>query len=1453
MLKERLDAMEKVREELNKEFDRFTENVRFAPKDKNYFKLLSNRFNQERKPVLRGYFFVLLNAYLDEENGLASVVESNSKNLKEITIPFLSELLITLMYYDNQILDEKGGVNIKKEINKNLIHSKVLFSEVLNYIDYSVQNDKQKIEIIRLVNDIYAAVTIGQEIEMYNNHFDAWKSNEFNAPKHSYEPENIKIINVLKKKLFEINELKPIFNSKFFHEYLRRIYFTNAYLFVKFSKFIIENRCSNCRYEEEKILNFCGYTGILLQIVNDISDLVPTRLNQGSKAKISGDAFSDLKNRNVTLPLILYLNQEDTKYRPIYNYLNSAVDSDNLSDDDTLINELFSESLNSRNILDYAIKIARNIKVQSLNHINKKNKNFIFFEDVNKVIDENRFLIDLSKINDNINKKIHIMNNNKRGVVAFPNIDAFYELLHYKIHAMIERCFLEQPFTIFINALPRNHEPGTKLEIQRSGTIPLVYAGTQSQVKLLTNTFPQPNGPKTTIEDAEKSLNDTRNTFTLTEGVIGGSLFGDFVGGAKELNHLRTEAMGSLTDYFAPLINKTEEPGPFQEEEYAILSHFLDINEYNYLSLPLIQFAEVDGLVHLVYHKSEEINFINSKGELRKKTVGALIKMISQTYEETILTWDIKNGKEFKDRAYREFAQNPAFHEQLSINKLLKELKYLEYYKKYEQYFQTRIEQSDEVPEDAKEAYRTSALTNILMDSYTHNISAHSMVALESWLSQRALFQSTNGTAAPDLDFIDFPFIKDNRSYDREMHEFIRFMLNKGAFWTGLHRDRNYGGKAISLYEVLYEDFISNPLFLGTIAFSEGISRLNLHITFVERQEDVEQMAVQFKKKVILDDLFATIDLGKWIEHKPHPALEPDQYLSGFVELGKNFMELQEKLRHCLAFFPGGVVGVHAFLTILENEIRNVKHFSDEAIDDMRKNGLNLNISIEERSYPKNEQVNRQKSELFQIGVWLRHQHAVSLDTIKKRLGDLYGDIINEQNMPKLGGTTQDKICSAFLFNSFFSSVQPNRMSKRDKWYFPWIKAGFCSETDYSTGDTFTEFEISARRLVEPKAVYEQIERKGFEASRAFFEDNYKEEPGYYKKYFYMWRGEDIFDFQYYDNSNALNVSETKEESWENLSRFKFVELSPQPNWNDSILRMHTEKLRKDGVIRIIDQNVETLDQAYSLWLKKWLKPDQKKGGGYRIRFSIVKKDWIAALDWDGTKVSYVTKKTDNSIGLSVAHAYNDLSIVHGKDNSKADAPEIRYRSHGILIQYFMGGVFKMHLAAMDNLVAAELMETLATRICIFDKRIHKWFQKVSLSKMESLGCEVYEEHKKAWNKVKEQGFFKYHFLIVHLSFIESLQGPDRKKYTEETIHEFIENEILQGQQAPDNFVLVITSGRGRKHWQYVLEQKEKDKQYSIFVTSRPLESLHHAVASSQVKFDDFETKYNLVKILLGS
>lgn len=1026
----------------------------------------------------------------------------------------------------------------------------------------------------------------------------------------------------------------------------------------------------------------------------------------------------------------------------------------------------------------------------------------------------------------------------KRGIIAFPEIEEFYDTLMDRLN-MVMGHLLKDRYTLFINALPRNHEPvGEKIEINRFDIdTKLIYAGLKQQQAFITAEFPD-------IKIKQEHWTELKNAdLTPATSKVSIHLFEMQRKGTYTLEDIDA---GSLEQYFMPILKPEENHSPLtnlQIAEYYILNGFLEgaITDYYYVSVPLIQFAEFDGVVHIILSKEDYEREFTYREENTKKrrlsirTVGRVIKAFSREFEGLILDWDIVGGAQLKEETYMDALINDDLYEYNDRdNPILKELEYKEYYKKHHQYFENRFEYSRKVPLAIRQQYRKIAIMHILIDSYAHNISAHSLTALEWWFKLRADTAYKKelkkiGLTATKPTLSQIALLNNQEvSLDKDIHPLLRFFLDKGAFWTGLTRDTSFGGQIKNLYDVLWQDFINNPLYLGTIAFTEGILKINIHITFLRIIS--HQQHIEVTKEVELDGLFAQIDLTEF--YKATSKYEVEQ-LTNFVKPSKDFYRIRTKLRNCKAYFPGGVVGIHAFFTILENELRNVKHYSKKALAEIRKTGLTLNLSIEETSYDTISPLREKEKHYFKIGVWLRHPIDLTKELLLKRPEKLNSDIMERAEKdfrPKLGGTYQDKVCAAMLFTNSFNKIE-DKFTTRGKQFYPWVKAGYSTFIEQSH-KTIIDWELSARRMfgAAPELVL----------SREHFNEYFEEQKGYFKKFIHLWKGEDIYQ---------LKDASTLDSESENISRFRFVCLP-----KDSIENFR--KVREAGIIRVLNQSIQEEETAYYYWLQEWLNKEKSEDFEYRIEFS-EKSDIQNQLEINASAIVF---RNDEEILDNKLEHFQEINLLHKEEQADLSGNEaIRYKNHGIFKKYFYKGNKTVgYTIPADR--RGELLEVLGTSVCIFDNRLAKRFENVETSVLEEqLYCKVHHEDKYKWEEVKKLGFFQYHFLVVHLSFIEALKDPKSdKNYNEDDIRSFIEQEILQGKEPPKNFILVIITGRGRTEWSKTLKGDRlvvnpNSIPYTSFVTFRPVESLTAAIEFALAMPDDMELKYRLVKILFGS
>jgi hypothetical protein len=1035
-----------------------------------------------------------------------------------------------------------------------------------------------------------------------------------------------------------------------------------------------------------------------------------------------------------------------------------------------------------------------------------------------------------------------------RTLIAFPDIKYFYDNLYDRLYMLIQEFFLqynELPFVMFITALPRDHEVGTTEQMYRLEKPELFYVGNTQQEKMMRDQGLNVSGAVTSWSYlSENSLVKSGSTDKLYLSYQLGEL------------KLETIQSGSIKTYLTdPQILENE----FTKAEFSIITMIENWEQYNYFSIPLIQFGEFDGIIHIIYHEKEHKNFFreNTPNQLVFKR---LINAIRIEYEGLMLDWQVQGENfDFKEKIVKRVTTtaektgeitelDPDFDNELfqRINELpiLKQLRVKEYYQRHRHYLESRYKMADKIPDKIEEQYRNKAAMSVVMDSYTHNITAHSLTAL-SWLFRQRFIK---------CDY------EDMMGFDQFMimaaHPYFKYLHDKGAFWTGLLRGHSFGGSVRNLYDVIWEGLCGNPLFLGSIAFSEGIYKVKVYVSFLEtiRQEN----AILSHKKIKATGLLYSVDLTEVYE-KVNDEEESLLDKSPITE-GEGYKVLKPLLEQVNVFLPGTVVGMHAFYTIIENELRNVKHYGEDVRSFMRRDGLSLHISIEEM---KLSTENSTSSEYYQIGVWLEHPVELNEKRIAARLKKHKDDIIDPKamNRPVLGGTSQDKICAAFLFNSSFDSLDKNAIARVEA-FEPWIKLGSSPIKVNSQSNLDLEYCIAAN-IIDPAS----------EDDSPHLSVPYPKGKGVFKKFFNLWKGSDVYDLP--DVSNIYSGLDT-------TSRFRFV------NINNAESSTHV-RLRQEGFIRIIRQSASNLEEAYLIWLKNWLNTTQ-----YRIKLCI-ENEPVAFLDYHDHRIDYVLAAKD-----SLKLAVNQTIDLNHNENSERRVGLTGYRSHGAFMTHFFqidDDTPKSKLEIQQILknttlgtgLGAELLETLASKVVIFDNRIANRLklnppkpelpievvegniiQKQGSSEKDAttsnaldvpdikvlkdqLLCEVYHEQESLWNIRAQNGFRDCHILVLHLSFINSFEDENgQSPYSENDIQPFIEEQILKGQAPDPNFLLVITTGRSRYEWWENLK-KNTTRDYTNFVYFRPIESILAAVEDGLAIGDDIDLKYRLTKILFGS
>jgi len=770
-----------------------------------------------------------------------------------------------------------------------------------------------------------------------------------------------------------------------------------------------------------------------------------------------------------------------------------------------------------------------------------------------------------------------------------------------------------------------------------------------------------------------------------------------------------------------------------------------------------------------------------------------------------------------------------------------------------------------------------------------------------------------NGTGQNGNIYIDcfnpcFPV-----SLDYALFPFFRFLRDKGAFWSGVTRDNAYGGESKTWYKVLWEDFANNPLYLGTIAKSEGISKVNINLAikkdeswtygrfvtidlslldYEERIATNPRLKIEYQKQdfVVLEPHLNDMGISNDIRDKERSIINSNTLLNldaklesillsannqgytkyALIRLGECFAHFREIMssEEYTIFLPGGVVGEHALFTIFENSLRNIKHYKN--LDCLKRDGINFWISIEpEKLNISSVSPPQQKThELFKVSVWLGHktklvpkENGENISIYEKLSKTTYRPIMDSYGMPIMGGNSQDKACAAMLFNNKFGSVEEKgeeNKETRNGAYFPWVHfTTNTSQEPYNSEHDLPHNRIQCR--IKSKDYDDEINKYKSSLDQNSF--------GYLKKHFFLWKNDDY-----------LFINKASDLSGENISRFKFIIISSNICDPDEIFF----KARQEGVIRILFETdltnlKKTLDEEipekhkdspnqqacirderlrllYSFWLHKWI-----SGDNFNIRIyksPDINKNFSVTITKVNPYINIEKDCTESNISIPLSHG--------GNDESKS----CNVRSHGVFWGKYFNKVEKkqaselFEASVIDTLnndltkyLLMDFAEVVTTNVFIFDNRI-KSRMPINDEKLNVFrkNLKLVVEEERAFDKKKGESF-KNHFnqltekytspnvLVMHLSYIESLGYKEMGN----SMNNFINNE-LKDLIDNDNFILIITSGRGRDSWKEGL-----NKYYLKKTIFKPVESFIHAIESGISYNDNFDVKYNIIKVIFGS
>ncbi|MCB1176323.1 MAG: hypothetical protein KDK36_01980 [Leptospiraceae bacterium] len=1020
------------------------------------------------------------------------------------------------------------------------------------------------------------------------------------------------------------------------------------------------------------------------------------------------------------------------------------------------------------------------------------------------------------------------------------------------------------------------------------------------------------------------------------------------------------------------------------EKEYmSFLQGDISVKFAEFLPLPIICRGYLAGVIYLLLPnkkklkiRSDQVKNIGLRAyyrsfilsvtreyekillEAKGKKYGQMPENPLEDYGEIVQDLNTAKSQQGKRKIEYKFLLNNKgkWNPVITNNPFLIDLGYDDFYRHQ---MKVLVKENEIVQESKRDRIKT-AIIAIIVDSFAHNVGAHSLIALKYWFESRSrLFdkeRSKDDNSNTDLGLVwqnlmnafhsTLPFHSQMNGADYGVHHnkislqniirfmseeiqnnilqislngqsfssgfpfpinspnahFYRYLRDKSAFWSGVTRDTVFRSQ-IKPWQDILKDFLNNSLFLGTITHSEGINKLSVNIELLDRagmviiSGEYARINLEIIKKDTLESLGSTpVQNLTEVLNSPENEIYSEY---GFLRMGKDYNELHKRIIKLVPVsFPNGIIGLHAFYTIIENELRNIKHYKAN-LSSIQKEGIKLFISIQESKYLNKLDIHHkslQKLEynLYTVGIWLHHPQNLLYDNgsiitkqekethskdaiIESITKKLQTRVVDAKGKPILGGSSQDKVCAAMLMNNQFLSIDEIDPQLAKRHYYPYI---------YVASENYSEPE-NRREGFRPKRTYfHKVFNKKLAKTKTNEKGNiYKQEVSKYKreiekagglgivqKFFHLWKGE-----KYKQINSEFNSAN------ENISRFHIIGVD---NYKNLPFRLHgsaedrqftTEYyLRNQGIIRIVetDENIKsTRDinlqfiRAKEKWLSDWLGVINKEN-----RLIIVKlneeQNIIAPIgavilkNKGNTKYSSIIYKNGyevENLSTEEKNRHPILPIQHGK-NSIINSDVCRLRSHGAFFADIFPGSNVDSVAEFEpsNLEGpAKLIESVLTYITIFDNRI---FERISnlqpkyqnaLSKY--LRVSSYREESKIFEKARDL-FLKNlpHFLIIHLSFLESIINKQTNKhYKENEVQDFFENEIVSYYQEnfkkpfPFNFILVITSGRGRGDWAEATQHPQ--------ITFRTIEALVNAVEEGLNLEDDFQLKYNLCNVLFGS
>ncbi len=272
---------------------------------------------------IRAYFLAKTAAWLKTISPTGPAFHyARHERLFAAQLPFIFEVVITIQYLHNQILDGKSGVTNREKISENMLAANLLKEQLYRYIATQLPRSCRQLTH-EAVRKCFEQVDQGQYLEQQFNTYQAFAQGQDDWKK-TLPAAWAKDLDLSAVAPF-INKLKadlPAILHVQLDIYFARIYLTCASLFVEASR-LVGQLLRVSATKMKAVLNFSVCYGLMRQLVNDNSDWIPSHFGLATKTKTAEDHFSDLRNGTLTLPVLFLLPEK--KDSSLLQFLNKKM------------------------------------------------------------------------------------------------------------------------------------------------------------------------------------------------------------------------------------------------------------------------------------------------------------------------------------------------------------------------------------------------------------------------------------------------------------------------------------------------------------------------------------------------------------------------------------------------------------------------------------------------------------------------------------------------------------------------------------------------------------------------------------------------------------------------------------------------------------------------------------------------------------------------------------------------------------------------------------------------------------------------------------------------------------------------------------------------------------------------------------------------------------------------